>query len=215
MKKICFAGAMALLVLATAGCSSVDSKVNEAETLYAEMLNYSSHYASLLVSEQFPSLKTKALDDLKDLMGGEPIFDVSNLDEKFAEYIDIYLKPEDARQWDEMATIQLVCSDNRFSQDEKELFAKSLAGVYYFKSRFADSISLTKSQEDQCLREYKKAVKRAARNGALALAAALLEPTVVGEALAAMYFLAEIEDAEEDLEDCLKDCEEDGNTENP
>ncbi len=192
---------LSLFVLSGCNTSTVESDSDAAvNDMYSEMVYYSSLY-SASVNEQLSLLKTKASDNEVNVSS----IDISSIDEKYIEYINIYTEPDDVSQWDEMAVFRLVNSDTRFSDEEKCILVKSIAGAFYLKNTFSsfDSVVYTKANEEACLKQFKKDMKRATRNAGLALVAALLEPTALGETLALVYYYYAIDDAQQDYNDCM------------
>lgn len=176
------------------GCSDPeDSNINLSDI----MVDHAEFIKSQV--EEYYSVKTKT-EGLVIPSDGMFLYN-GTIDEKYLDYIDRYTSPNDVCEWDESLVLDLVSNDARFSLDEKIIFAKSLAVCYYLKNEFQPII--TKVSEDDCLREFKKAIRRATRNAAYEMVAALFEPTFVAELLVAILYYEAIDDAEEDYNDCI------------
>ena len=203
MKNVFLASAafLAVTILFVSGCSKI-STTTEDNSIYSEMLCYATHYADV-VNNQIPFIKTKANEDS---FYGDKNFapNLSCIDEKFLEYIELYSLPENVYEWDEQAVLELVDNDNRFSTEEKTIFVKSIAAAYFLKNEFSNRIASTKGDPSDCEEQFKEDMRRATRNAAIAFIAALLEPSLVGEAAALVYYYCEIDDAEEDYNDCME-----------
>ena len=205
MNKFHFALTVILTVsvLTFPGCSKDSSTQEDSSSMYSEMLSYSNAYA-IAVNEHLSGIQTKS--GSASFEGFNPAIDFSRIDEKFLKYIDIYTQPENVNNWNEQAILKRVNEDPSFSPEEKEIIVKSIAASFYLKSAFSDVIISTKANAEACEKEFAKAMKRATRNVAIALVAAALEPTPVGETLALVYYYCAIDDAQEDYNDCMAQC---------
>lgn len=123
------------------------------------------------------------------------------IDEKYMEYIDLYTDSEDLTSWNEIAVLNRLASDDRFTPSEKDNVVKILAAGYYARNDYA--ITSTKGNLSECDKAYRKACRRAARNFVLALCVALAEPSPVAEMAAFALYSFEMSDAWNDYQDCI------------
>lgn len=179
-------------------CSSLDNKDAD---LYDVMLNHSTFLKNEI--DNYYKVHTKSDVVLAPLDGFS--FGGENVSAKYCDYVDQYTEPDVFLDWDEGAILKQVSADNRFSEEEKVLLAKALSVGYLLKTDV--SLAITKSPEDDCLKAFNKAIKRATRDAALELIAAFFEPTCIAEVLVLILYYNAIDDAEEDYNDCMASLE--------
>ena len=132
-------------------------------------------------------------------------FDINAIDEKYLEFIDMYIEPENVTDWNERQVLDILNEDSRFSCNEKMVIVDFIAGAYAMKNEIGEVHAQTKGTPEQCEREFKKAMKRATRDFAIAMCIAAIEPTVFGELAATVLYYCWIDDAEQDYNDCMAD----------
>ncbi len=79
-------------------------------------------------------------------------------------YVEIYVKPDNPNDWDELGLCNLLSQDNSLSIEEKEMVAKTI-GIISFARNELYSIPLTKSpgeieSNDPCLEEYNRIIRQ-------------------------------------------------------
>ncbi len=179
-------------------CSEQQTNFTEYD-LYSEMVNYSQHYATLhkiIISKQTKS----SYSDYLDLE--ESDVDMSLLNEDFIDYVDLYTQSENIAEWDEHKVLQSISQNTDFNDNEKLIFALSIAFAYYIKN--SDDIIITNASAiDQCYAAYRIASRRALRRAIFTLAVGLLEPTIAGETLAIGMYALDMMEADEDYQSCI------------
>lgn len=179
--------------------SCIKHNVSETEDdLFAEMVISSQHYKSLLNDSNFLTKSAGSLDTY------EGDIDITLLDDKFLDYIDLYTQPDDVEQWDEKCVLASISADSNFNQEEKVVFAQSIAFAYYVKT--TDYIVKTKadaSKYQDCVDQANKAIKRAVKKALITLACGIFEPTIACEAVAVINYIDDVVNANRDFEECI------------
>lgn len=202
MKRFRFPIVFMFLFFVFSGCSKPEAEANETteNPLYAQMTERAVYYSSIYHDR----LTTKSGDSYlsEDYVRS---FDINAIDEKYLEFIDMYIEPENVTDWNERLVLDILNEDSRFSYDEKMIVVDFIAGAYVMKKEIGLVHVQTKGDAEQCEREFKKAIRRATRDFAIAMCIAALEPTFVGELAATTLYYCWIDDAEEDYNDCMAD----------
>ena len=199
MKKYVILPLLWFAICFCASCSLQETDFHENE-LYSEMVNYSQHYASIC-SDIDSKVSTKSAD------GGCPIteeidIDLSNVNDKFIEYLDMYTSPENIMEWDEKEVLDLLEQDTSFTADEKLIFARSISLAYFVKTN--TNLVLTKVYTiEDCEHAYTVATNRALRIALVELVLDLFEPTPIGELLTVVELCMALEFAEIDYVECM------------
>lgn len=192
-----FSFCVIFLPLFFSGCSN--SSLNpQDDLLYQKMLSYYQHYADL---------RTITKSCSYDVASSVFSYDLDKIDAKYLEYFDSYWAPESIYEWDEEAIINRIDADTRFSHDEKLIFVRVIAGVYFFKHEYGRA--QTKSTAEDCRKAFDLAIARATRNYVIAMTLAIaIEPSVLGEAAATALYYSAVTDAETDYNLCMESVQE-------
>lgn len=182
------------------GCSKQETFETESNPLFTQMIERSEYFSSVYEDCRITKSGDGYYPEDYNLS-----FDINAIDEKYLDYIDMYIESENTSDWDERSVLDMLNVDTRFSYGEKMIVVDFIAGAFAIKNEISVVFIQTKGSPEQCERDFYQAMKRATRDYAIAMCVAALEPTCAGELAATVLYYCWIDDAQTDYNDCMSD----------
>ncbi|MCQ2141623.1 MAG: hypothetical protein MJY83_04690 [Bacteroidales bacterium] len=200
-----------LLTLILPSCQRSETQQLSNCSLFSEMLCFAER-----ITQSYHSIALTKSGGINDIDLDSIPIDIAEIDDKYLNYVDRYTHDDELASWDESSIINQINQDYRLSESEKQMIVQGIAYSYVAKNEYEEFCAAqTISPEEICLREFQKAMRRAARTAAIAYFASFFEPSLAGETITTIYLYNAISDAEEDYEDCMRDIPVNEDSEGP